>query len=258
MNMLSAGYVKSTVNNGICTIRFFHPQGNSLPAGLMLELKNTITEAGENMEVKLLVLASGNDDIFCAGASFDELAAITNEQEGLAFFSGFAHLINAVRKCPKLVLGRINGKCAGGGVGLAAACDYAIATNNASVKLSELAIGIGPFVIGPAVERKIGKASFAQLAINARQWQTASWAFEKGLYASLHDDEASMDAALEKLASQLVTSNPEATAAIKAMLWEGTDHWDELLIQRASISGRLVLSEFTRNAIRSFKNKSRE
>lgn len=251
----SNGYVTLTNNNGIATIEFFHPQSNSLPAVLLKELAATIEDAGNNVSINVIVLRSAGDKAFCAGASFDELMAISNEVEGLTFFSGFANLINAMRNCPKFIIGRIQGKCVGGGVGLAAACDYTFATTTASVKLSELAIGIGPFVVGPAVERKIGTAAFSQLAIDAGSWQSSEWALQKGLYTSLQADTATLDEAVNNLAHTLNQSNPEAMAILKNMLWNDTEYWDQLLHLRAAISGKLVLSEFTKQAIAAFKKK---
>lgn len=255
MPVTSNGHIKNNTVNGICTIEFFHPQSNSLPASLLKDIAEAINIAAADNNVRVVVLQSAGENTFCAGASFNELSAITTEQEGLAFFSGFAHVINAMRKCPKLIIGRIQGKCAGGGVGIAAACDYAIASTRAAVKLSELAIGIGPFVVGPAVERKIGNAAFTQLAIDAANWRSSEWACEKGLFASVHADDAGLDEAVHVLAGKLAASSPEAMAAIKKICWQGTDDWDDLLMQRAAVSGRLVLSSFTRNAIQAFKAK---
>jgi methylglutaconyl-CoA hydratase len=201
----------------------------------------------------VVVLGSAGDRAFCAGASFDELAAISDEAEGLGFFMGFAHVINAMRTIPQLVIGRVQGKAVGGGVGVAAATDYCLATRHAAVKLSELAVGIGPFVVGPAVERKLGVSCTSQLAIDAASWRSAEWAAERGLYAEVHDDAASLDVAVEALAGRLAASNPEAMADLKRVFWSGTDHWDELLAKRAAVSGRLVLSPFTREAIARFK-----
>jgi methylglutaconyl-CoA hydratase len=203
----------------------------------------------------VLVLQSQGSKAFCAGASFDELISIQDLETGLAFFSGFAKVINACRKAPKLIIGRIQGRAVGGGVGLASATDYCFATNRAEVKLSELAVGIGPFVVGPAVERKMGRSAMSELAINATEWRSAQWAKEKGLYTEIFEDEASMDAAIQTLSTKLAQSNPDAMQELKKIFWEGTENWDELLVQRAAISGRLVLSEFTRNAISAFKAK---
>ena len=247
-------YVRTEVDGrGIATVEFFHPASNSLPGDILRELAGAITTAGEREDVKVIVMKSGGDRAFCAGASFDELVAISNEEEGLAFFSGFALVINAIRTCPKFVLGRVQGKTVGGGVGLAAAADHCFATKFASVKLSELAVGIGPFVVGPAVERKLGVSGMATLAIDARSWKSAAWAAEHGLYAEVFEDADAMDEAVDRLALDLAGSNPEAMANLKRVLWEGTDHWGELLVERAAVSGRLVLSDFTRNAIAAFK-----
>lgn len=252
---MAEGYVRSELHKGITSIEFFHPQSNSLPGKILHDLAAAITHAGENPDTIVIVLRSAGEKAFCAGASFDELVAITNEKEGLAFFSGFAHVINAMRTCPKFIIGRIHGKCVGGGVGLAAAVDYAIATEGADVKLSELAVGIGPFVVGPAVERKIGAAAFSALAIDAASWRNAEWAKRKGLYAEVHENTGNMDEAIHKLAFHLSHSSPEAMAEMKKIFWKGTEHWETYLIERAKISGRLVLSEFTRNAIHKFKTK---
>tara|TARA_A100001037_G_scaffold273192_1_gene269892 strand:+ start:1992 stop:2747 length:756 start_codon:yes stop_codon:yes gene_type:complete len=248
-------FVKLTTTNGIGTIEFFHQQSNSLPGHILTALVSTITQAGEDDNIKVIILKSSGDRAFCAGASFDELVAIDNETSGKAFFSGFANVINAARKCPKFIIGRVQGKAVGGGVGMASSTDYCFATKFASVKLSELAIGIGPFVVGPAVDRKIGTSAFTAMTINATKWFDAEWAREKGLYNEVFESAEQMDEAIEKLATTLSGSNPEAMAGLKKVMWEGTDHWDELLMERAVSSGRLVLSDFTRNAINKFKKK---
>ncbi len=248
-----AGYIRYEVEEGVANITFYHPAHNSLPARLLEELTAAINRAGSDEEAKVVLLQSAGDRTFCAGASLDELAAIDNPKGGKAFFLGFANVINAIRKCPKFVLGRIQGKAIGGGVGLASAVDYCVATKYASVKLSELAIGIGPFVVGPAVARKIGQAAFQQLTINATGWQDAAWAREKGMYAEVFEDIAKMDQHLVDLIKQLASSNPEAMARLKAVFWEGTEGWDLLLSQRAAASGELVLSDFSRAAIAKFK-----
>jgi methylglutaconyl-CoA hydratase len=246
-------YVRSSIHHSITTIEFFHPQSNSLPGKILEQLAQAIHSAGNDKETKVVILRSAGEKAFCAGASFDELIAIKTKEEGLDFFSGFAHVINALRTCPKFVVGRIQGKCVGGGVGIAAAVDYAIATGDADIKLSELAVGIGPFVVGPAVERKIGTSAFSQLAIDATMWRNAEWARKKGLYAELHTTTEEADEAVSRLASVLSHSSPEAMEEMKKIFWKGTEHWDKLLLERAAISGRLVLSDFTRNAIQKFK-----
>jgi methylglutaconyl-CoA hydratase len=249
------GWVKSEKHNGINTIEFFHTQSNSLPKKLLDELAKEIHSAGSDEETKVIVVRSAGDKAFCAGASFDELSIIRTKEEGLEFFSGFAHVINAMRKCPKFIIGRIHGKCVGGGVGLAAATDYAIAAEGADIKLSELAIGIGPFVVGPVVERKLGLAAFEQLAIDANMWRNGDWARRKGLFAELHPTTAEMDESISRMAHSLSHANPEAMKEMKKMFWKGTETWDQLLIERAAISGKLVLSEFTKQAISKFKKK---
>jgi len=250
------GYVRSEVEQGIATIEFYHPASNSLPGAILNDLAKTINDIGIDEHVKVIILQSHGERAFCAGASFDELMAINNEAEGKKFFSGFANVINAMRKCHKLIIGRIQGKAVGGGVGLAAAVDYAIATEDASVKLSELAVGIGPFVVGPAVERKVGVSCFSQLAIDATGWRSAEWAKKHGLYAEVHKNIEELDQAIKDLAERLSHSSPEAMAQLKKIFWHGTEHWDTILADRAAISGRLVLSDFTRNAINKFKAKA--
>ena len=254
---LNNGYVKTETHQGITTIEFFHPQSNSLPWKILEGLAHEIHFAGTHAETKVIVLKSSGDKTFCAGASFDELVAIKSEAEGLKFFSGFSHVINAMRKCPKFIIARIHGKCVGGGVGIAAAADYAIAVEGAEVKLSELAVGFGPFVVGPAIERKIGTGAFSALAINATSWRTSDWAKRKGLFSELHSNIENMDEAVFRLADTLAHSSPEAMAEMKKMFWKGTEHWDSLLNERAAISGRLVLSSFTKNAIEKFKARNK-
>jgi methylglutaconyl-CoA hydratase len=248
-------YVKITTENSVGTIEFFHPRSNSLPGHILAELANTITSAGEDENIKVIILKSAGERAFCAGASFDELLAIDTPKNGTKFFSGFANVINAARKCPKFIIGRIQGKAVGGGVGMASATDYCFATKFASAKLSELAIGIGPFVVGPAVERKVGTSAFSAMTINAGKWFDASWAREKGLYTEVFDSVDEMDTEIEKLATTLSTLNPEAMLGLKKIMWQGSEHWDELLMERAVSSGTLVLSDFTKNAIEKFKTK---
>jgi len=248
-------YVKITTEKSVGTIEFFHPQSNSLPGNILAELASTIKKAGEDDNIKVIVLKSAGERAFCAGASFEELAAINNPENGMKFFSGFANVINAARKCPKFIIGRVQGKAVGGGVGMASATDYCFATKFASAKLSELAIGIGPFVVGPAVERKIGTSAFSAMTINAGKWFESSWAREKGLYTEVFDSVEQMDTEVEKLASTLSKSNPEAMQGLKKVMWQGTEHWDTLLMERAVSSGTLVLSDFTKKAIEKFKTK---
>ena len=249
------GDVFISIHNKIATIEFYHPLSNSLPGKVLAKLAHTITEAGQNDEVSVIVLKSSGERAFCGGASFDELISIQDLNEGKVFFSGFANVINAMRKCPKLIIGRVQGKAVGGGVGLASSVDYCFATKFASVKLSELAVGIGPFVVGPAVERKASLSGMSAMAINASEFFDAQWAREKGIYTDVFDSVEEMDAAIQALAEKLASSNPEAMKELKTVFWSGTEHWDDLLVERAAISGTLVLSDFTRQAIEKFKSK---
>lgn len=248
-------FVRSDIQNGIGTITFFHPQSNSMPGVQLRNLAAEIEKLGKDDSAKVIVLKSEGEKAFCAGASFDELISIKDLETGTYFFSGFASVINAMRTCPKFIIARVQGKAVGGGVGIACSADYSFALKSASVKLSELAVGIGPFVVGPAVERKVGTAAFCQLTINATEWQSADWAREKGMYADLFETSEEMDAAIASLAEKLSNSNPEAMSMLKKVMWQGTEHWSELLTERAGMSGKLVLSDFTINAINKFKAK---
>jgi methylglutaconyl-CoA hydratase len=255
--MVAEGTIQSKLENGVATITFFHPQSNSMPGQLLRALAAEIEKQGSDDKARVIVLRSEGEKAFCAGASFDELMSIDSMEAGRHFFSGFALVINAIRKAPKFVIARIQGKAVGGGVGIAAAADYSIAHVSADVKLSELAVGIGPFVVGPAVERKIGASAFSSLSINATEWQSAAWAREKGLYAEVLSDKLLLDEAVQKLSATLAASSPEAMKQLKAVFWKGTGDWDTLLAERAEISGTLVLSEYTRNAISKFKQGAR-
>ncbi len=248
-------YVKSETHNGITSIEFYHPQSNSLPAKILQQLAHEIHFAGTHEETKVIIIRSAGDKSFCAGASFTELMSIETEAQGFTFFSGFAQVINAMRKCPKFIIARVQGKCVGGGVGIAAAADYTIALEGADIKLSEISVGIGPFVVGPAVERKIGSAAFSALAIDGNMWRNSEWAKRKGLFAEVHETTENMDESIDRLSTNLSQSNPEAMAEMKKMFWKDTSHWDVLLNERAAISGRLVLSSFAKNAIEKFRTK---
>ena len=246
-------YVIHNIQNNIATIEFFHPEQNSLPGNILAQLVETITNMGNHEEVKVIILKSGGDRTFCAGASFKELMAINDAATGKEFFSGFANVINAMRKCPKFIIGRIQGKTVGGGVGIAAATDYCMATKFAAIKLSELNVGIGPFVVSPAIERKMGVSAMSQIAIDANTFYEASWAREKGLYANVYESIEVMDEAVQAFAKHLCTYNLEAMVEMKKIFWRGTEDWDNLLAERAAISGRLVLSDFTKETLKKFK-----
>lgn len=246
-------YVNTKNKNGVGYIEFFHPSHNSLPSNLLSELVRHISGAGEDDSIKVIVLQSGGDRTFCAGASFEELVAIQNEQSGKEFFSGFANVINAMRKCPKFIIGRVQGKTVGGGVGLASATDYCMATKYADIKLSELHVGIGPFVVGPAVRRKLGLSAMSQIAMDADSFYSAEWAMEKGLYTKVFESVEELDQAIVEFTENLKTYNPKAMTEMKTMFWRETEDWDQLLTQRAKISGRLVLSDFTKEKLKHYK-----
>ena len=250
---MTEAYVNYQVDESIATIEFFHPDQNSLPGNILAKLAETITQVGMLNEVKVIILKSGGDRTFCAGASFKELININDAETGRVFFSGFANVINAMRKCPKFIIGRIQGKTVGGGVGLAASTDYCMATKFAAVKLSELNVGIGPFVVSPAIERKMGVSAMSQIAIDANTFYDANWAMQKGLYAQVFESIEAMDEAVLNFAKHLCTYNPDAMLEMKRVFWRGTDDWDQLLADRAAISGRLVLSDFTKETLKKFK-----
>ena len=250
---MTTPFIYQDLNNGIATISFYHPEQNSLPSDLLSKLTETIELAGKNDAIKVIILKSGGEKTFCSGASFQELCAINDEETGKLFFSGFANVINAIRKCPKIVIGSIQGKAVGGGVGIAAATDYCLASQFASIKLSELTIGIGPFVVAPAIERKIGLAAFSQLTLDATTFYSAEWAQNKGLYSSVHENNDELDKVVFTLAQNLANYNPVALTALKQILWKDTENWDDLLQERAAISGKLVLSPFTKEALKRFQ-----
>jgi len=252
LDKTQAGHITTSTENRICTITFFHPAHNSLPGKLLGEFRDAILEAGVSEDNDLIVIQSEGERTYCAGASFNELVAIEDYPTGKTFFMGFANVINAIRKCGKIVIGRVHGKAIGGGVGIASACDYCMATKYASIKLSELAVGIGPFVIGPAVERKIGLSAFSQMALNATEWQTAEWGKQKGLFTEVFDTTKQLDEYITHFTANLVDKNPEALRLLKSVFWKGTEHWDDLLEERAEMSGRLVLSDYAKNSIRGF------
>lgn len=250
---MSNGSLYTHIQNNIATVEFYHPASNSMPSELLNRLTTAFNELSEDEDVHVIILKSEQEKTFCAGASFSELVAISTIEEGKQFFLGFANVLNAMRNCSKLIIGRVQGKAVGGGVGLAAACDYCYATEQAAIKLSEFTIGIGPFVIAPVVKRKIGIAALSELTLDATSWQNAYWAKEKGLFAKVFETIREMDLEVENLASKLSKYNLDSLKEMKKVLWEGTEDWNDLLGKRAEISGKLVLSEFTKNTLRKFK-----
>lgn len=253
--MSTNGTIFTTIQNTIATITFAHPASNSFPSEQLKELAKQLDELSRNEAVAIVVLQSSGEGAFCAGASFDELLSVDDLETGTTFFSGFANVINAMRRCSKVIIGRVQGKAVGGGVGLAAACDYTFAVDSASVKLSEIAIGIGPFVIEPAVSRKIGKTAMSQMALQPTEWKSAHWAYQNGLYSELFPSINEMDIAVQAYLAKLSSYNPEALSEMKKVIWDGTENWGTLLYERAAISGKLVLSDFTKNALNQFKKQ---
>lgn len=254
---MNDGYIHIYTENRIATLVFFHPASNALPSSLLKEMENKFIELSQDEAINVIVLKSETERVFCAGAFFDELLQIETLQQGVTFFSGFGKVIQAMKNCNKPIIGSIQGKAVGGGVGLIAACDYALATTQASIKLSEISIGIGPFVVEPAISRKIGVAAVGELSFNPKQWQTANWAKEKGLYAHLFEDITQLNQAVANLAQQISTFSPDAVQNVKKILWQGTENWEQLMEERARICGNLVLSKTTKEALYEFKNKQK-
>ncbi len=247
------GSLYTNIQNNVATVEFGHPASNSFVTELLQRLTNSLNEISQNKDVSLIILRSEGDGPFCAGASFNELMAVSNQEEGTQFFSGFAHVINAMRQCSQPIIGRVQGKAVGGGVGLIAACDYVFASVDAAVRLSELTIGIAPLVIAPAVERKIGVAGLAEMSLAPTEWKNAYWAKEKGLFSKVYDTSKEMDKEIEYFTSQLGRYNSEALRELKKVLWQGTDNWNQLLTDRAIITGKLALSPHTKKALEAFK-----
>ena len=243
-------------SDGIARIHFAHSKQNAFPATHLEDLRAAFEEVSNDEDIYVIVLQSDPTKAFSAGASFDELLAVKTPEQGKTFFMGFANVINAMRGCSQPIIGRIHGKAVGGGVGLIAACDYALATTQTKVKLSEIAIGIGPFVIAPALLRKIGTAALSELSLAAHTWKSADWAHAKGLLSELHSDFDSLEEAVTQHANRLAAYTPQALAELKKALWKGTEDWDNLLEHNAAVSGRLVLSEQTQQTLHQLKSKS--
>ena len=252
--MDKSGKVSVSNIGGVASISFSHPQSNSLPSRMLKELTSSINKFAEDKNAHVIVIRSEGDKSFCAGASFDELLEIKDYKTGKEYFMDFARLLNAMRKCPKFIIARVHAKAVGGGVGIAAAADYTLATNDASIRLGELALGLGPFVVGPAVERKIGKTNFITMSIDA-EWHDAFWAKQAGLYTKVFANKHDLDEAISVLAKKIASCSADAILEMKKIFWEGTENWDSLLEERAEISGKLVLSDFTKNYMKGFKGK---
>jgi methylglutaconyl-CoA hydratase len=253
---MTNGIVKLETKNKIATITFYHPKSNSLPSQLLQKMIDIFNQLSDDPSINVIILQSEGEKTFCAGAFFDELIEIDNFEDGKKFFMNFANLINAIRKCKKIVVGRIQGKVVGGGVGLVSVCDYTLASKNASLKLSELALGLGPFVVGPPIERKIGKEAFVEMSLDC-EWRSADWAKDNGFYHNVFESIEELDLEINKFTANLSERSSEALTSLKKVFWEGTDHWDKLLEERAENSGRLVLSDYTKNFIAEFKNRNK-
>ena len=247
------GSIQTTVENKIATIEFEHPASNSLTQELLHRVASELTILSTNPDISVVILKSSGTGVFCAGASFDELLAVSNLDQATKFFSGFAHVLNAMRTCSKVIIGRVHGKAVGGGLGIIAACDYVFATMDSSIKLSELSIGIGPFVIEPALSRKMGKAATAALTLASNEWKDSDWAKSSGLFTKVFAGQVTLDKELVEFSTKLASYNPEAVSEIKKIFWEGTENWETLLFERAAISGKLALSEYTKRALQEFK-----
>lgn len=252
---MNNAYVKNEIENHVATIEFFHPKGNSFPSVQLEKLIQTIQDLGENEDARVIVLKSAGEKVFCAGASFDELLLIEDFEKGKKFFSGFANLILAMRNCPKFIIGCVEGKVVGGGVGIVAACDYALAMYNASIRLSELSIGIGPFVIEPAITRKIGIQAFSELTLNPKEWVSSDWCLKHGFYNKTFSKPEDLQKATQEFTEQLSQYSPEAMKNLKSIFWENAENWDEIMPKRAAMSGKLVLSDFTKETLNKFKSK---
>ncbi len=249
------GGVAVRVAGGVATIQFSHPKGNCLPGALLRRMAESMDAISADPNARVVVLRSAEPGPFCAGASFDELKSLRDAAAGKEFFMGFARLILAMRRCPKFIIARVHGKTVGGGVGIVAAADYAVASSGAAVRLSELALGIGPFVVGPVIQRKIGVGAFQALAVDAVGWRDAEWGERHGLFAQVVSDHEALEGTVAALAERLASSNPDAIARMKGTFWQGTDDWEALLEKRAEMSGVVVLSDFTRNAIAAFASR---
>lgn len=252
---MEMSYIHAQVRDGVGWIKFFHPKSNSFPTKQLNLLIQKIDEMGANKAVKVIVLESEGDSVFCSGASFDELLTINDLDTGKRFFSGFARVLLAMRDCPKFIIGKVIGRVVGGGVGIVAGCDYAIAHSDASVRLSELSIGIGPFVIEPAISRKIGVQSFSEMTLNPNDWKSADWCLEHGLYNRVLPEVEQVEQVVLDFAQQLSVYSAEAMRNLKSIFWENAEDWDEIMPKRAQMSGKLVLSDFTKQTLQKFKNK---
>jgi methylglutaconyl-CoA hydratase len=249
-------FVISEIKNSISIITFGTPKSNSLPGEILEKLAQTILDEGSKNEVKAILLKSDGDKSFCAGASFDELLEIEELEKSKIFFGGFAKVLNAMRNCGKLVIVRVQGKTTGGGVGIACAADYCFATEEAAMALTELNLGIGPFVIGPFVERKVGKSAYSAMSIDA-DFRSADWCEKHDVYHSVSENIEIMDVEINAFMEKLSTRSSDALALIKKVSWEGTEHFEQLMPERILMSASLILEDSAKENIGKIKERLR-
>ena len=249
-------FVNAQVLNQISHIEFGTSKSNSLPGEILELLAQTILSEAAKVDVKAIVLKSSGEKAFCAGASFDELLQIDELEISKKFFGGFAKVLNAMRTCGKLVIVRVQGKTTGGGVGIACGADYCFATKDSSLALTELNLGIGPFVIGPYVERKIGKSEFTAMAIDA-DFRSAQWAERNHIYHVVSDSIEEMDEKLTVFLDTLASRSADALALLKKVSWEGSEHFEKLMPERIQMSASLILEDSAKENINKIKERLR-
>lgn len=253
---MNNGFVNQELKNNISEITFGHPKSNSLPGEILELLAQTILNEGAKEEVKAILLKSDGERAFCAGASFDELLSIDELENSKKFFGGFAKVLNAMRSCGKLVIVRVQGKTTGGGVGIACAADYCFATKDSAMALTELNLGIGPFVIGPFVERKMGKSAYSAMSIDA-DFRSADWCEQHDVYHSVSENISEMDVEINKFLEKLATRSSDALSLIKKVSWEGTEHFEQLMPERILMSASLILEDSAKENIGKIKERLR-
>lgn len=249
MNLSS---VQLNITHNIATISFYSIKSNSFTSIMLHELSQLLDEVSKNETINVVILKSEGEKTFCAGASFDELLQVENEEDASLFFSGFAKVILAMKNCKIPIITRVQGNAVGGGVGIIAASDYAFSLNNCKVKLSELSLGFGPFVIEPAVSRKIGIIAMQNISYNPVEWKNIQWARENNLFQETFETIELMDEKIEIFVNQLSNYSRDALVELKKVFWNNTEHWDKLLYERAAISGKLALSSYTKVKLKEF------
>lgn len=247
--MTDSGTVVYTASPPLAHIEFYHPKGNSLPSRILEELTLAFRRASEEPDLRVITLQSRGDGAFCGGANLDELRAIRDFESGKAYFMRIAELLTAMRDTPGCIIAKVQGPAVGGGVGLIAASDFVCAGQDAPVRLSEVSLGIGPFVIGPAVIRKIGLSAFSTLSLDAGTWYDAHWARSFGLYNRVVESHVELDRVAEQLAGDLAASGPSAVTTLKRELWRGENDWPARLEESAEQSAKLLMTEHTQRLL---------